>query len=60
VSIRADVLKKNPGIKKVLAPVSAALDDKTLQSLNAKVDVDGATPEDVAKTWLVTKGFVGE
>jgi osmoprotectant transport system substrate-binding protein len=60
VSIRADVLKKNPGIEKVLAPLSAALDDKTLQSLNAKVDVDGDTPEDVAKAWLVKKGFVGE
>jgi osmoprotectant transport system substrate-binding protein len=59
VSIRADVLKKNPGIEKVLAPVSAALDDKTLQSLNAKVDVDGDTPEKVAKAWLVAKGFVG-
>jgi hypothetical protein len=23
-------------------------------------DVDGDTPEDVAKAWLVKKGFVGE
>jgi osmoprotectant transport system substrate-binding protein len=60
VSMRSDVLEQNPDIAKVLAPVTEALDDETLQALNAKVDVDGATPEEAAKAWLVEKGFVGE
>lgn len=59
VSIRAEVLEQNAAIADVLAPVATALDDKTLQSLNAKVDVDGDTPEAAATAWLVEKGFVG-
>jgi osmoprotectant transport system substrate-binding protein len=58
VSIRADVLEENPDIEKVLAPVARALDDATLQKLNARVDVDGEAPEDVTKDWLVSEGFV--
>jgi osmoprotectant transport system substrate-binding protein len=58
VSIRADVLKDHPQIATVLAPIAAALDNATLQSLNAKVDVDGETPEKASKDWLVSKGFV--
>jgi osmoprotectant transport system substrate-binding protein len=60
VTIRKDTLDENPGIADVLAPVSDALTDETLQSLNANVDVDGQTPEQTAKDWLVKEGFVGE
>ena len=60
VSIREDVLSKNPKIADVLDPIAKALTDETLQSLNAKVDVDGDTPEKTAKDWLVKEGFVGE
>lgn len=59
VSIRADVLEQNAAVGDVLAPVSEALDDQTLQTLNAKIDVEGSTPEEVATDWLVEKGFVG-
>jgi osmoprotectant transport system substrate-binding protein len=54
------VLEQNPAIADVLAPLAEALDDQTLQSLNAQVDVDGETPEEAAKAWLVEEGFVGE
>lgn len=60
VTIRKEALDANPAVADVLAPVAEALDDQTLQSLNAEVDVDGATPEDTAKNWLVEEGFVGE
>jgi osmoprotectant transport system substrate-binding protein len=60
VSIRTEVLEQNPVIGDVLATVTAALDDQTLRQLNAKVDVDGSTPEETAKNWLVEEGFVGE
>lgn len=60
VAIRKDALADNPAIADVLAPLADSLTDETLQTLNAKVDVDGATPEKTAKDWLVEEGFVGE
>lgn len=60
VTIRSDVLEKDAAIGDVLGPLAEALDDETLQQLNAKVDVDGVTPEEAAKEWLVAEGFVGE
>ncbi len=57
VSINSDVLKANPDVEQVLAPIAETLDDATLQGLNGKVDVDGQTPEQVAKDWLVEQGF---
>jgi len=58
VSIRTQTLEKYPEIEKVLAPVAQRLDDATLQKLNAQVDVDGKTPEQVSKDWLTQQGFV--
>jgi osmoprotectant transport system substrate-binding protein len=58
LSIRDEVLENNPDIAKVLAPISEALTDEALQSLNASVDVDGDTPDQAAKEWLVKGGFV--
>lgn len=37
---------------------SSALDDEALRALNARVDVDGETPEQVAPEWLREKGFI--
>ena len=59
VTVKSSVLKKHPQIAEVLEPVSSALTDATLQQLNARVDVQGATPEQTAHDWLVKKGFVG-
>jgi len=60
VSVRREVLQEHRAITDVLGPVAEALTDETLQALNAKVDVDGATPEQTATDWLVEEGFVGE
>ncbi|MPY80103.1 MAG: glycine/betaine ABC transporter substrate-binding protein [Actinophytocola sp.] len=59
VSIRDTVLSKHPKIADVLEPVASALDNATLRQLNARVDVQGATPEQTSHDWLVKKGFVG-
>ncbi|MDQ0923893.1 osmoprotectant transport system substrate-binding protein [Pseudarthrobacter sp. W1I19] len=59
VSIRTEVIKANPAVGDVLGKVAEALTDETLRQLNAKVDVDGKTPEETAKTWLSEKGFIG-
>jgi osmoprotectant transport system substrate-binding protein len=58
LTVRKEVVDKYPKLSEVVAPVAAALDDATLRSLNAKVDVAGDTPEVVAKEWLQKKGFV--
>jgi len=58
VTINQDVLSENPDIEDVMGSLAEALDDDTLQSLNAKVDVDGETPEQVATDWLTEQGFV--
>jgi osmoprotectant transport system substrate-binding protein len=57
--IRGDVLRANPEIAAVLNPIFAALDNTTLQTLNAAVEVDGENPADVAQTWLTENGFIG-
>lgn len=58
VTINQDVLSENPDIEDVMGSLAEVLDDATLQSLNAKVDVDGETPEQVATDWLTEQGFV--
>ena len=56
--VRDAVLKANPKIAEVLKPVFADLDLKTLQELNARIQVNGEPAADVAKDYLKTKGFV--
>ncbi len=52
------VLKDNPEIEELFAPVSEALTDEVLIELNAKVDVEGQEPVDVAYEWLKSEGFI--
>jgi len=46
-------------LEALFAPVSAALDNETMQALNARVDVDGEQPEDVAASFLEENGLIG-
>lgn len=52
LNVRGDVLAKDPQIATVMAPVSKLLTTQELQKLNAQIDVDGKTPEEVASSWL--------
>jgi len=56
--VRADALAANPKIKDLLAPVFKALDGTTLQTLNAKIALEGQDAKAVAAAWLKGKGFV--
>ena len=56
--IREAVLKANPKIADVLKPVFEGLDLKTLQGLNARIQVNGEAASDVAADYLKSKGFV--
>lgn len=52
------VLERHPGIADVFAQITPLLTDDVLQQLNARVDVDGEDPADVALDWLVSEGLV--
>ncbi|OON72638.1 glycine betaine ABC transporter substrate-binding protein [Streptomyces tsukubensis] len=57
-SINSKSLKKYPQMAEVLAPITKKLNNTVAQRLNAKVDVEGQDPHDVASDWLVSEGFV--
>lgn len=56
--VREDALKKNPKIAEVLAPVFKLLDRPTLQSLNAKIQLEGQDAKKVAGDFLKSKGLL--
>ncbi|MGR4850218.1 glycine betaine ABC transporter substrate-binding protein [Streptomyces sp. LARHCF252] len=58
--INTTTLKEWPAIADVLDPVTAKLDNAVARKLNAKVDVDGEDPHQVALDWMVEEGFVEE
>jgi osmoprotectant transport system substrate-binding protein len=56
--IREAVLKENPKVADILAPIFKSLDLATLQGLNARVQVGGEAAKAVATDYLKSKGFV--
>lgn len=56
--VRKDTLDANPGLAEPLNALSAQLDDATMQQLNAMVDVEKKTIEDVAAKFLKDKGLI--
>jgi osmoprotectant transport system substrate-binding protein len=56
--IRAAVLDAHPEIAALVAPLMASLDQVTLQRLNARVQIDGESAEEVAGDYLRARGFV--
>jgi len=56
--VRAEVLDRYPGIKDALAPVFASLDTATLQTLNARIAIEGQDAKQVAIAYLKAKGFI--
>ena len=57
-AVREDTLQKNPKIAEVLAPVFKLLDRATLQSLNAKIQLEGQDAKKVAGEFLKSKGLL--
>ncbi|NDJ86542.1 MAG: ABC transporter substrate-binding protein [Chloroflexi bacterium] len=56
--VRGEVLRANPEIATILNPIFATLDNATLQTLNARVGVQGEAPRDVAEDYLRQMGFI--
>ncbi len=56
--VRGQVLDKYPEIETILAPVFQTLNLETLQTLNAKIAIEGQNAADVARSYLTSKGFL--
>jgi len=56
--VRKEVLDKNPKIADALNALAAKLNNETMAKLNASVDVDKKTPEEVADQFLKANGLV--
>jgi osmoprotectant transport system substrate-binding protein len=56
--INSKALKKYPRIAEVIDPVTKRLNNTVAQDLNAKVDVQGQDPHEVALAWMTSEGLV--
>nr|WP_053848823.1 glycine betaine ABC transporter substrate-binding protein [Streptomyces sp. NRRL B-24085] len=56
--INSRSLERWPAIAEVLAPVTRKLDNTVARELNARVDVAGEDPHQVALDWMKAEGFV--
>jgi osmoprotectant transport system substrate-binding protein len=59
VTVRQEVADEWPALADLAAELALALDNETMQQLNAAVDEDGEEPRDVARRWLRDNGFIG-
>lgn len=59
-TLQAKVLEQYPAIAEVMATLSPLLTTEQMQTLNAKADVDGEDPEDIAIDFLTEKGLISE
>ncbi|MFD8573663.1 glycine betaine ABC transporter substrate-binding protein [Streptomyces sp. NPDC057694] len=58
--VNSKAYEKYPKMAEILDPISKKLTNPVAQDLNAKVDVDGEDPHQVALDWMVKEGFVKE
>jgi len=56
--VRKEALDKNPKLADILNSLSAKLDDATMAKLNATVDVDKKTIEEVSTGFLKSQGLI--
>ncbi len=56
--VRTEVLEANPQLAEPLEALSATLDDDVMQGLNARIDVDKETVEEVARSHLRSEGLI--
>lgn len=58
LTVRQQIADKYPQIAKIVAPVAKKLTNETMSQLNAKVDVGGYEPKQVAHDWLKQQHFI--
>jgi osmoprotectant transport system substrate-binding protein len=58
--VNNDVIDKaGPDLAKAVEMVNKGLTDEVMQELNARVDLDKKTPQDVASEYLQESGLTG-
>lgn len=57
-NIIADTYEKYPELKDIFAQITPYLDDDTMTKLNAQVDLEGKTPEEAAREFLIDNGLI--
>ncbi|RNL57925.1 glycine betaine ABC transporter substrate-binding protein [Arthrobacter oryzae] len=58
LTVKADLLAKYPAIADIMGKVSPKLTTEVMQQLNAKADVDGEDPDQIAREWLTAEGLI--
>lgn len=58
--INDELYDQYPQIEDLIDPLAERLDNETMAILNARVDVDGEEPADVAWDFLIEEGFITE
>lgn len=58
--VRMDALDKFPKLESVLNELTGKISEEDMLKMNARVDIDGDKPEDVAHDFLVEKGLLIE
>ncbi|EID54233.1 glycine betaine ABC transporter substrate-binding protein [Saccharomonospora xinjiangensis] len=58
LTLREDFHRRYPEIAEIIAPITEELDNTEIIELNKQVDVDGRDAAEVARDWLVAKGFI--
>ncbi|BCX78931.1 glycine/betaine ABC transporter substrate-binding protein [Campylobacter sp. 19-13652] len=58
--VRNETLKRYKGLENSLKKLENLIDDKTMSALNAKVELDGQSPKDVAAEFLRQKGLLDD
>ncbi|TNV19375.1 osmoprotectant ABC transporter substrate-binding protein OsmX [Buttiauxella sp. B2] len=56
--VRKETLEANPGLEDALDTLSSLLNNDVISTLNAKVDIDHETPQQVAREFLQQKGLL--
>lgn len=56
--VRADVLQNTPGLEEALNTLSKQFNNQVITELNAKVDIDYQTPQQVADAFLKQRGLI--
>jgi osmoprotectant transport system substrate-binding protein len=56
--IREAVLKANPRIAQIVKPLMDSFTRESLQQLNARVQIDGESDQEVAAEYLKSKGLI--
>ncbi|MTD58311.1 glycine betaine ABC transporter substrate-binding protein [Amycolatopsis pithecellobii] len=58
VTLKKSYLQAHPALADVLVPVGKAMDNKQMIELCKEVDVDGKDAGEVARNWMISKGFI--